>query len=124
VGIDAAAAGTVLGKDVGQLMAKRALDFGGGNLDELGIENDGAVSPVGYACRSAEGGIPIDTGLELATAGSLEKLVGKVLEQGIVAKAGVSPGLLQIVRRGTNTAHDRATKIQEQLPVFHAARAG
>jgi hypothetical protein len=79
---------------------------------------------VGGRGGGAEGGIPEDADLQTATAGGFEKLVGKILEQGVVAESRVAAGFCEIVGSGPHAAHDGAAEIHEQLLVFHAARAG
>lgn len=124
VGLDAAASGAVLRQKVSQFVTKSSLNLGSGNLDELGVQQNRALAKHRHAGRGAERGIPINPGLKIAAADRLEKLIGKILQQGILAQPGIAPGLFYIVRLGANPAHDGAPEIKKQLTVFHAAKAG
>jgi hypothetical protein len=124
VGFDAVATDTVLGQKMSQLMAKRPLNLRRRNLKKLGIQNDHSITPHGQTSRSAEAGIPKDTHLKLPTPNRLQKLVCKILQQRIVAQAGLAPWQCYIIRRGAHAPHDRSSKIHDELFVFHAANAG
>ena len=124
VGLDSAAADSVLREEVGEFMTERALDLGGGNFDELGIKNHHSVGPHRHACGGAKRGIPENANLQVTATGSFEELVGEILEERIVTQARFAARLSKVIGRGPDAAHDRTTKIHEKLLVFHAARAG
>jgi hypothetical protein len=114
----------VLGQKMSQLMAQRPLNLRRGNLKKFGIQNDHSITPHGQTSRSAEAGIPKDTHLKFPTPNRLQKLVCKILQQRIMAQAGLAPWKCYVIRRGAHTPHDRASKIHDELFVFHAANAG
>jgi hypothetical protein len=124
VGFDAVATDTVLGQKMGQLMAKRPLNLRRRNLKKLGIQNDHSITPHGQACCRAKARIPKNTHLEMPTPDRLQELICKILQQGIMAQAGLSPWRRYIIRRSAHTPHDGASKIHDELFVFHAANAG
>jgi hypothetical protein len=121
---NAMATDTVLGQKMSQLMAQRPLNLRRRNLKKLGIQNDHSITPNGQTSRSAQAGIPKDTHLKLATPNRLQKLVCKILQQRIMAQAGLAPWKCYVIRRGAHAPHDRASKIHDELFVFHAANAG
>ena len=107
-----------------QAMAESALNLGGRNFHKLGIQHHHAIGPHRHAGGGAERGIPKDADLQMTATSGLEKLVGEILEQRIVAQARFAAGFREVVGRGAHAAHDGTTKIHEKLLVFHAARAG
>ena len=113
MGLDAAAADAVVGKQMGEFMAERALNLGGRNLDELGIQHHHPIRPHGHAGRGAEGGVPKNTDFQMTAARGLEELVGEILEERIVAQARIAAGFGEIIRLGANAAHDGTTEIHE-----------
>lgn len=121
---DTMATDTVLGQEVSQLMAQRPLNLRRRNLKKLGIQNDHSITPHGQTSRSTEAGIPKDTHLKLPTPNGLEELVCKILQQWIMAQAGLAPWKYDLIRRGAYAPHDRASKIHDELFVFHAPNAG
>ena len=60
MGIDPASSGPVFGEKVGEFMAQRAVDFGGGDLDKFRIEDDPSVAPDCATGGRAQGGFPAD----------------------------------------------------------------
>lgn len=124
VSFDTLATNTVLGQEVSQLMTQCSLNFGSGNLEELGIQNNHSITPYGQAGCRAKAGIPENTHLEMPTPDRLQELICKILQQGIMAQAGLSPWSRYIIWRSANTPHDGASKIHDELLVFHAANAG
>ena len=124
VGFDTMATNAVLGQKVSQLMAQSPLNLRRRNLKELGIQNDHSITPHSQTSRSAEAGIPKDTHLKFPTPNRLQKLVCKILQQRIMAQAGLAPWKCYVIRRGAHAPHDRASKIHDELFVFHAANAG
>ena len=109
MGLDPTTAGTVMGEKVGKFMAERALNLGGRNLDELGIQHHHPIRPHGHAGRGAEGGVPKNTDFQMTATCGLEELIGEILEERIVAQARIASGFGEIIRRGANAAHDGTT---------------
>ena len=124
MGFDAAATGAVLGKKVREFVTQGSLHLGGRNLDELGIQQNHAFAEHRHACGGTQSGIPINARVKIPATDRLEKLIGKILQQGILTQSGISARLFDVVRLGANSTHHGATEIKEQLTVFHAARAG
>jgi hypothetical protein len=124
MGFYAAAADSVLCKEVGKFMPERALHLGGGNFDELGIENHHAVCPHRHAGSGAEGGIPKNAHLQTTATGGFEKLVCEIFEERILAQARFTGRLGEVIGLGPDATHDRTAKIDEKLLVFHAEMAG
>jgi hypothetical protein len=124
MGFDAAATGAVLGEKVREFVTQGSLHLGGRNLDELGIQQNHAFAEHRHACGGTQSGIPINARVKIPATDRLEKLIGKILQQGILTQPGISARLFDVVRLGANSTHHGATEIKEQLTVFHAARAG
>lgn len=80
MGLDAMAADTMLGQQVGQFMTQGSLNLGSGNLQKLGIQNDHPVTPYGKTSRGAKAGIPENTHLEMPAPDRLQELICKILE--------------------------------------------
>jgi hypothetical protein len=109
---------------VREFVTQSSLHLGCGNLDELGIQQNHAFAEHRHACGGTQSGIPINARVKIPATDRLEKLIGKILQQGILTQPGISARLFDVVRLGANSTHHGATEIKEQLTVFHAARAG
>ena len=108
---------TMLGQQVCKLMAERALDFAGGDLQQFRVENNPAFAPGGEPCGCPEERVPTNGHMQAAAVRRLQKLVGKILQQRIGSQAGCPLWLVQLIWRRADTPLYRTCVIQEQFLV-------